>query len=463
MLFPNFFEKTYPKRNLAYLDEDGCLVKQKGKFTCLGGFIDFANALFDDNLQCFIDNILYCKWLPELVEHAEVLCEKKGGPKCVRIPGPRNSARWLVQGSSWNVKHFTEAALSRLQALFTLCRVGVRPTLGSLGAALMRRFWPADAIRHGEPNRSCRRALHQFGTGGRAELIKPTYARKAWCLDETNAYADAAARWGMPTGTAQTIIDGEGLDDYAAWYALCEISYPADLDLAPFGMREGDDPVVYPRARGSYLAYLWDFQYRSALEAGCHIRVGSGWGWFEMTYDLARWVYEMGILRDEDPMIKSAIVRALGRFNMLPEKYVLALYPQRLEDYPVVLSDGHMCRLFVHTLPDKTKWQGPHWYYLNATRVADAVYRLARSLLPHVLGINFDAVYVDLDCPGVENFKPKSETVTGEVGRLMITIEEMNKNRWLRARDEQGRLHLTTPGQPHLAECECVTCQKEAA
>src|SRR6266567_2705034 len=176
--WPNYFERSYTDRKLAILEGNNLYVENIGNFT-VDSLATLLDLLFSQN------SIAFCKsltdervfhWLSESIYsgNCEVLCSKIGEPLAIIYRGAKNQTRWLVPASTWD-RRIDENFLTEMRQIYAYFKVGMKPTPGSLGRAVLRRsLLQQHEKKHTAPNVIALDFMRKHGYGGRCDtLVQP--------------------------------------------------------------------------------------------------------------------------------------------------------------------------------------------------------------------------------------------------------------------------------------------------
>lgn len=428
LLWPRYIEKKWASRLLAAYALPGTLVSEDGQKHPCDGFTDFIITLFDKNMLTFVDDLATFPYLQEcLARGAYIPCTEMGKPIAIRMKGPRNTTRWIVNASAWDgdlsqrKDETREEHMARVVAWMQLIRevmgyvgVGTQTTPGATGQALMRRAWKEaygeEGWRGHRHQRPPKIACHQIETttsGARSDTIEMgTSFELAWEVDRKNAYGKCLEQ--LPSGPTYRIFKGR-TDGWASYYVRCRVTITEQLVLGPFPVRVRDETrggkgskPVFPTAPGEYITWLWKEEIEKARAEGCLVETFEGWGWQEFTNDFQPFVNFMTRLRDEAPphiapYIKKFLVAAIGRFGMPSGLYIMVPEDQAgPDDVAICDKAGIMLDWFAHWIPDKHPMTMPHWFSFILMQCRLALYEMA---LPYaeseqLIATNTDAVIV---------------------------------------------------------------------
>lgn len=430
LLWPRYIEKKWRQRTLAYF-QGGEIVTESHQGIVCPDINILVYTIFDLNLLTFIDSFALFPFTDELLDIGTVLCTESGQPIAATIKGARNSTRWVIQAKSWGFAGVGPKMLETLRAVYRHCGVGTPNTLGALGQTLMRKAYK-DAYgelwkyyRHKRPPGVACADISEHSSGARRERTSDDQVSYGWEIDEKNGYLANIGR--LPTGDCYRVFDSAESGVYLVYFVRCKVVIPQPLALGPFPVRIEGSPL-YPTQPGSYEAWLWNDEIALSREQGCLIETYEGYGWCEVTNDLAPFIDLMSQLRDSAPVeivdfIKQAIVSGIGRFGMTEGKYVLVSGEEKSDTDLPITARGLAYDWWVHHEPEYRPLTMPHWYRFIIMRCRVKLYQLALPFVKseHLLGLNTDAILVK-DCELVHNFPEKNQPVeTGEYRRKRIT------------------------------------------
>lgn len=402
ILFPPYIGKKIC-RGLAALFPDFLLLESGERL----GFTDeeeLVSLLFSENLLTLVESVadLPDALIELAIEHGVVYCTKEGKPRSLKIKGPKNTTRWLIDLSAWG----EEATLSldflkQLRKLFDLCKVGTPPTSGALGMALLKKNWRDlygddwPEHRHRRPPEGVCQELRARGTGARSEVEEEALgALIEQCieLDRKNSYGADLCE--VPTGPTVRFLFGD-VAEFACYVGECQVTIAEPLSYGLFPVRVGEERI-YPTAPGRYTAWLWSPEITFLREQGLTVEVGAGYGWYQMTRDPETFVKLMEKLRDKHPdladQIKGALVKTVGRLGMDNKSYQLT----QGETDRQVSTNGRVYDWFVEEIIEINRNTMPHWfwYVLMQTRLALTKEALTWQKKEMLLATNTDAVYL---------------------------------------------------------------------
>ena len=210
------------------------------------------------------------------------------------IPEP-SSYMWSDDPAPWVLEQWFGLDRFELTELFRRCGVGCYRTPNDLGRALL-----LDSLRgkdrHALPSLPCLGALKGSKPG--LERHERLSERKSIASgDMRSAYPSFMRE--LPSYTAVR-LRGWAPDWIRTWYMLCDVSIPVRLPLGFFPM-QGQAPQLWQRQPGEYRTWLWKEQRDVGRHLGCFVRPVEGWGWEELTTDLAEWSGRVIALREAMP------------------------------------------------------------------------------------------------------------------------------------------------------------------
>lgn len=330
--------------------------------------------------------------------------------QCLQVRRGRKRV-WIICAKTWHVQTASPDFLAALQTLFDLVGVGVRPTPGSLGQALMRQHWQQENRRWiARPSNAARRDILRHSLGGRVDYLTTPQKRfeTVYETDLSGAYGSVCDR--LPAGSQCTLHAEPGAGDVVSYFMDCTVRIPAGEPLLPFGIfgeRTPEGTNAYPVQPGEYHVWLWKEEVDLCRRNGWIVIPTAGWGWTNWSDGLSRWaqrMYQLRLLAEDaigsagSQWMKLSMVAALGRFGM--PLWSWKLLPEEHPD----IQHGDLCLLhqkretgwMLHLVTD---WQAnhlSHWYSYILMR-ARLVLR-SRMLWEHergntVLMSNYDALY----------------------------------------------------------------------
>lgn len=317
---------------------------------------------------------------------------------------------WIVAARTWDTPTATPTFLAYLSTLFNLCGVGVRPTPGSLGQAIMRECWRDEKRRWvSRPLNHIRQTLLKHVVGGRVDYFVTPKKRfqKVFETDLSGAYASVCDR--LPGGAAVAFC-GNPPHYLYTYFVESTVRVPAP-NLSAFGIfaipsAAGNE---YPNEPGEYHVWLWKEEVDLCRRNGWLVIEHGGWGWMRWETGLSVWAQRMYLLRVQaqaidstlSAWIKQATVAAIGRFGMpLWSWMLLKETDPRVQNGDMALLDGlEETGWALHRLIDGNSNHLTHWYSYILMR-ARLVLR-ARMLWEYHRGndifmSNYDALYCRL-------------------------------------------------------------------
>src|SRR5438270_1064631 len=174
-MYPNYFESSYPERNLAVLDGDYLHVQEVGDYT-VHSYKGLVELLFHTDALTFIQSLADRESFPFLRDaiaddRAEVMSSKEGKPIAIRIIRGRNRSRWIVPANMWE-RAIDETFLTEMRSFYNYFKM-VKPTPGSMGQALLRQSFSRNHLpKHTAPNAIAYDFLTTKGHGGRCDVFR---------------------------------------------------------------------------------------------------------------------------------------------------------------------------------------------------------------------------------------------------------------------------------------------------
>lgn len=402
-LWPPYLDRSFPDRRLAILHHHTVETEVQEQFT-VEQYEDVVRLLFSENLLIFVSTLTDQEIFPFLEsamndEDATVLSTKHGEPLAIQIR-KKNSLRWIVPAACWD-RIIVDTFLSDMRALYK--HVGlVKPTPGSLGQALMRRYFLQHELpKHSAPNVMALNYLQKYGHGGRCDVFHVGEEYPVLLeLDMSDAYL--AHFMELPTGTSYHFLNGH-TRYFRTWFAECDITIRSELALGPFPIKRGykNGKIVWPTLPGTYTAYLWKEQAEDCLDAGCTVKVKNGYGWKYTTCDTSGFCLDMHSYRvsagndSVEHLVKKTIVSGLGHFGMKQQFYSVV----SLDDgeSPCIIDDyGNPLRFYVKEEVDYSKPSMLHWYNYLIMQTARSLYRYALpyAVQGRLIMTNYDALLI---------------------------------------------------------------------
>ncbi len=431
LLYPRYLPKNYTWRTLAFY-RPGMLTLENGREIHVSDFEQLLSLAFAYNLLIFVDSFTELWMYDDIVtrdncvKHGRVSCspppELKALACCFR--GPRNSTRWLISCQSWGFGCVGPDMLRILRECFDMCKVGTPLSPGSLGQEIMKRIWgelyPGGEWReskdgkkywypywkdhrHQRPGQHIVDWIRKHSVGARADQWASPSETVTECyeIDGKNFYLHTY-ELGMPTGPVFS-VDSSCLSDCETYFVECEITIHFQLHIGPFPMKVGEDDRtcrnVYPTRPGTYKTTAWKEEIEQSLKKGCTVKIGSGIGWKEITYDFKRYVEEMSRLRDKASpevaaIIKKVIVAAHGRFGIQETSWYLSEQEEE-GGYALPNHDGLALRIFANPHEDLRPKNMPHWFYYAIAKGRCLLFEaMDHYTAEELLSSNTDAFYV---------------------------------------------------------------------
>lgn len=441
--WPGFREKTARARQIAWLDwkqDNGRIVVYQGtgsRVILVNTWQDIKNTLFapDPALELFCNSMLGQAWFYEALHdpEAEVIVPSQIFNKVSQVAGIRvkigNHTAWIVDIRAWGIPELGRTEAQELAALFELCNVGVRPTPGSLGQAMMRQEW----YRSGHasiprPNNACRLDVLENTTGGRVDyFVHPDQLfLEVHEYDIVSAYSSVATR--LPAGSAVCrFTEPLESDGYISWFLRCTVTIaaPSYDTFGVFAVPNEEGIHKYPTEPGQYSVWLWKDEIEACRERGWKVEVQDGWAWRQWSYGLATWAEQMRALRISDSehiskWIKLATVAGIGRFGMPLYRFKLAVegtVPLRPGDMVLTDADGETGFVLIRETSIQNNYMS-HWFGYILMRCRMVLYH--RMMEDRARGItiymtNYDAIYTDKEVsyyPAVEGITWKHKLLT---------------------------------------------------
>lgn len=425
--WPGYYD-TPRQRELAWLD--GQTIRSlNGDVFHVQQWEEIKRAAFAGHYDVYTSDLLGSWWFESAVNDSSVRLLVPGAvllhglsPVTSLVITEGEQRVWIVSSRAWGHPAANYDFLVALHQLFVLCAVGVRPTPGSLGQALMRQTWQAAGLAPvTRPPNQCREDLLNHCLGGRVDYFvsQSDHFDVVYEADLAGAYASLCDR--LPDGPTVCLSgEPEALSDYATAFLDCRITIPARLrlDLGVFGIKT-QAGNSYPIAAGSYDAWLWREEVDACRRAGMTVKIRSGWAWTTWNDGLSSWAQSIYTLRQMATLsnsllagwLKQATVSALGRFGMplwqwqiLPETS-LSVCPGDIG----LLDNGQQTGYVLHQVHEPNANHLTHWYSYILMRARLAL--RARMQWEHdrnntILASNYDAVYTvlpaDPDSLGLE-------------------------------------------------------------
>lgn len=355
-----------------------------------------------------------------MASKGHIWCSMKGVPRSLQCYNRGRSTRWIIDSKAcWNLPA-TQASCKLLQSLAVHTQAGTCTTPGSLGLNMLRNTWPlqypddADVDkaaedyqpewqrhRHIRPSPGMCYWLQETCVGARSEVLADSQEEfpEAWEIDRKNAYGDAFRS--LPTGHSECFWR-EDTAHLATYYASCVVTINKPLDYGLFLVKHEKGVNVAPTSTGLYRTSLWKEEIdwvRGIPDSGVEIEVLKGEGWRSTTRDTEMFVLLMERLRDNAPteaiadQVKRALVAAIGRLNMPPQRYELTT---EQTNTCLVGSDGLAMDLYTKEVIDPRPQTMPHWYSYVAMQVRLALSQEALKWKTEemLLGTNTDCVYI---------------------------------------------------------------------
>ena len=462
-LWPNYFEKSYPRRNLAILDGMRLYVENKGRIQ-LHSLDDLMYHLFDKDLLVFTESLTDRRAFPFLYECVhdsvyDVLASKEGHALAIKA-NFRGHTRWIVPASIWERPALDATFIHALRSLYNLFGIH-KPTPGSLGECILRRcIYTGHYAKHTAPNVLSCDFLSTNGHGGRCDVqhVGETFPVLLE-LDMSDAYL--AHFMTLPTGTSYMFISGD-VSPFVTYFAECTVTIKQVLPLGPFPHRVGKkgQKIVYPTLPGKYRCFLWKEQIQDAQEAGCDVSIGRGVGWKYFTsdtIDFARYMHNcrmaatrLGIERD----VKKTTVSGLGHLGMNSTFYHL-VGDDNGKDPCLINEQGDPLNYFVREYTDYSRPRMIHWFNYLIMQTARSLYRYA---LPYAVDdrlimTNYDALLiVEKDERQRYAEKHSLESLMCNAGDLRW--QELTNVTILGERSLECDQKIITPGVSHETEQE---------
>lgn len=380
---------------------------------------------FQSGIDCYVGNLMDPRtgfpWLDDAIAdpEAQVICAKNEGVTCIIIrQGNRwttvtSLSRWFPEWQEMDVS----TMLKHIKAVCVDVGVGIQSSPGALGAALMHKRWNEKKVTR--PPNGCRKAMLDNLVGGRVEF--PREAKRlpeVVELDLRSAYASCS--YDLPVGTTVYVPDSDThggdflCDRFPSWYARCTVDVRTSLRLGIFPVQNAGNELhaakwIFPKGAGTYEAWLWREEWLDCIAAGCQVTVHEAYAWEHISNGLQPWVDEMEALRyayeaNEEPvrasMVKRAIVAAIGRFGIAPEKRTLvSRAAARKGDTPLVYQKSPVpfSDRWIHVEHEENCEAPIHWHsHILMLCRRKLYYRGLEELEDgnELIGQNFDALYL---------------------------------------------------------------------
>lgn len=377
--WPGYLEDTPRARTLALLD-DRRIITQDGDVYAVHSWADIKSIGLALDLELYTSEIVDSWWFAGALADTSVkvmipasIMLHAATPITSLYAQERRKRVWIICGRAWGHSSVGRDFLRCLSALFALCGVGVRPTPGSLGQALMRSHWKQEKrafVSH--PPNAARKVLLNECLGGRVDYFVTSDETfdTVFETDLTSAYCSVVDL--LPGG--YTVALGQEPDlTCVTYYMRCHIRIPADgvVAFGIFGIK-GALSNEYPTQPGEYDAWLWKEEVDQCRRAGWVVMPQYGWGWTKWNTGLTSWSQHMFMLRQMATSldsvlaawIKQTIVSALGRFGM--PLFQWALVPETsafVQPGDIGLSlHGRQSGFVLHRTQEWNATHLSHWY-----------------------------------------------------------------------------------------------------
>lgn len=354
--WPNYFDKRYNDKKIAVLEGHIIYVENIGDYT-VQEFADLIDLLFYQNAICFVDSLTNKRSFPFLKESVyspfcDVLSNKDGVPIAIKCNGKHNITRWIVPASIWD-KRIDENFVSDMRTMYKYYKVGMKPTPGSLGRAVLRRsLYLNHEPKHTAPNAIALEYLRMHGYGGRCDTMVEPYKVTQYTYDELLSVDMASGYLAhfmqLMTGTSHWFIGGH-VKPYYTYFAECVVTIRKELALGPFPVRTGrkGSKIVYPTLPGTYHTYLWKEQIERAQSMGCSVNISSGIGWLDYTTctsDFCSYMHNSRVSHTGthlEPTDKKIGVSTIGGFGMKQTYYYLVSEEEADDSLAASLDDDN--------------------------------------------------------------------------------------------------------------------------
>lgn len=426
--WPGFREKGPRQRTLAWLDWQGnrgyIFYAFGQKRLIVSSWEQIKTALFspEPQLELFCNGIMGQAWFQEALEDhaAQIIVPSQIFNKVSQIQGIRVTqgkyTAWIVDVRAWGIPELDGITYAEMKRLFDLCGVGVRPTPGSLGQAMIRNSWYQ--FGHGSvyrPNNACRLDILENSIGGRVDyFVSPQdHFTEVHEYDIVSAYSSVSTKLPVGTAIARFSLPREE-DGYTTWFMRCVVTIPAGNStvLGIFAVRTASDVNEYPTTSGTYVVWLWRDEIEACQEVGWQVEVQQGWAWRGWTTGLANWSEQMKALRvQEEEMIgkwvKLATVAGIGRFGMPLYRYRLIREgTEQIEPGDMMLTgssvEDYETGYVLKRESDLQNNTMSHWFSYILMRCRMVLYRRIKRDITfgvRVLMTNYDAVYTVEETP----------------------------------------------------------------
>lgn len=415
--WPGYSEAKPRERQLA-LWEGNALVLPSSDVPC-ATWQDFKTLAFSYQPlpEVYVSDIINQPWWADCLADPDVrvmvptsvLAHSWNMVQSVQVKKGRKRV-WIISSRTWHQKTASPAFLAELDALFALCGVGVRPTPGSLGQAIMRKHWQREERRWvSRPTNPARIDLLAHSLGGRVDYFTVPSARfeKVYESDISGAYGSVCDR--LPTGNECALHREPEMGECVTYFMECVVRIPEDSTVAYgiFGEKQDTGQNYYPIQPGEYRVWLWKEEVDLCRRNGWLVMPTAGWGWRNWNDGLANWAQAMYQLRlqaeasigsSASQWMKLAMVAALGRFGMplWSWKVVPGDSPELAVGDLEVMDKLEETGYFLHKMTEWASNHLSHWYSYILMR-ARLVLR-SRMVWEHeqgntILMSNYDAIY----------------------------------------------------------------------
>lgn len=417
VLYPKYIEKEFKNRTLAFLDDMNVVTTEQGDIHIIGDYSTLLCLTFNQNLLTFSLNIPRFPWLAQVIAGGnKPFCNEDGIPLGIRLAGSRNTSRWIANAIPWGAEEYIDtygvrAWLALMRQAYDMGGVGTPPSVGGWGQAMFRASFQEQYgqewryKRHRRPSGSYAEKIRYESSGARSEVLQlnVTYP-VAYENDQHNAYGASLAH-AQPTGKCYR-VRGKGALDYLFYFVECEVTIHEPLMLGCFPMRTGqgrERHPVFPIQPGTYRAWLWNREIAVCQQEGLTVQILAGFAWQEATYDFAPFVEKIAALRNAappaiKPLLKLALVAAVGRLGMPEERYVIVPGEQRKEGDRAIGQAGIAYDWWIHQETESYPQSMPHIFSHTLMLCRLSLYQMAKRCMEaelNVIATNTDAVITE--------------------------------------------------------------------
>lgn len=367
-----------------------------GLVTKLNSYNELKELLFSTNSACYVESLVDSQsfsWLYDAVADSgsKVLCDRLGKPLAVRMRSS-NSTRWIIQADAWNSELSLEF-INNMWDLFDYFNVGFATTPGALGSLLMKQVHQELRLKKQTAlSLQCEEYLRNYSPGGVVWYPKiGGFYEEASDFDLGSAYVAMYDEHPASTAISFKLLP----DQFVTYFAECTVNVRTSLPVLPFipniGGRRNNNSLRYKTgrnsymgARGTYKVHLWREQIEDCIDAGCDVKVHSGYGWNSVTNINAPWAEKVYYMRKNSPtefiekQSKAAAVAAIGHHGMSRERFYL-VGEDEAEEWELCVPDieGNPLLLFVRSERDDFSATMMHWNKYTIMRVNREVYHFA--------------------------------------------------------------------------------------